>query len=180
LACSRIGLTSSASMSSWVSRCSKDPVLLKFAARGLHRLGHDRDPVAWLLHGPGDGLGLEGEEHRILRHRRYPSASGPLRFLHRLLAGGYAPRTRPTSQQGQAAALPARERRGVCEPGEYGSGRRGDGLARPSPGRPSRRVMAGSNNHYERRRRAERCARGVGPGRHRTGSQLRLRWALAE
>jgi hypothetical protein len=32
------------------------------------------------------------------------------------------------------------------------------GLARPSPGRPSRRVMAGSNNHYERRRRAERCA----------------------
>ena len=28
LACSRIGLTSSASMSSWVSRCSKAPVLL--------------------------------------------------------------------------------------------------------------------------------------------------------
>jgi hypothetical protein len=34
---------------------------LKRAPCGLDRLGHDRDPVAWLLHGPSDGLALEGE-----------------------------------------------------------------------------------------------------------------------
>jgi hypothetical protein len=35
-------------------------------------------------------------------HRRVPG------ILHRPLAGGYAPRTRRTSQQGQSAAMPAR------------------------------------------------------------------------
>src|SRR5829696_8040942 len=50
---------------------------LQLAPRGLHRLGYDRDPVTRLLHGPGDGLALEGEEHRILRHRRYPPPADP-------------------------------------------------------------------------------------------------------
>src|SRR5215211_708675 len=69
---------------------------LKLAARGLHRLGHDHDPVAWLLHGPGDGLTLEGEEHRILRHRRYSLPCEPLGSF-RPLAGGYASNTGRTT-----------------------------------------------------------------------------------
>src|SRR4029453_9909852 len=72
---------------------------LQLASRGLHRLGHDHDPVAWLLHGPGDGLAPEGEEHRILRHRRHRLHQRTLGFLHGPLVGGYAPTTRPTRDQ---------------------------------------------------------------------------------
>src|SRR5215216_5829242 len=50
---------------------------LQLAPGGLHRLGHHHDPVAWLGHGPGDGLALEGEKHRILRHRATNSSWEP-------------------------------------------------------------------------------------------------------
>src|SRR6266542_2371224 len=52
-----------------------------------------------------------------------PSTSASLGSPNRPLAGGYSPKTRPTSQQGQAAAMPAREmaRVGEASPGRPGS-----------------------------------------------------------
>src|SRR6266498_371485 len=47
-------------------------VRLKPASHGLDRPGHYRYPVARPLHGRDDRLGLEGEEHRVLRHSGLP------------------------------------------------------------------------------------------------------------
>src|ERR671934_270683 len=63
---------------------------LKLAPRRLHRLGHHRDPVAWLLHGPGDGLALEVKNTAYFDIAA-PCPNAPLRSLHRRLLKAMRP-----------------------------------------------------------------------------------------